>query len=261
VASVSTLAAARACLQAGCDSAYVPAWELDGATLPRGVVPYLPRISHDREERRFLAAAAGAPRILAGTLGALAAAREAGSEVEAHWSLNAVNAHAVAELSDIGASFVWLSPELSGRQIADVVASSVVPVGVAVSGRQEVMVTEHCVLMAEGECKQNCGECKRRLKTRYLKDRKGFELPLVTDPTGRSHLYNAVPLDLTASFEELLATGVSALRLDLETVPPNTAAAWVARVREALQDTLAGRTPVTPEKSTVTSGHFYRGVK
>lgn len=260
VASVSTVAAARSVIQAGCESAYVPVWALDGEPLPRGVVPYLPRVAHDREARAYLDKVKDSPRVLAGTLGLLDEATELGLEAEAHWSLNAVNAHAVAELADLGASFVWLSPELSSRQIKAVASQSVIPIGVAVSGRQELMVTEHCVLMAEGLCKQGCDTCSRRSKPRYLRDRKGYELPVVTDPTGRSHVYNAVPLDLTAALPELLECGVSALRLDLETVPANTAASWVARVRQALQDTLAGRTPVTPEKGSVTSGHFYRGV-
>lgn len=261
VAAVSSVSAARACIQAGCESAYVPAWALGDQPLSAGVIPYLPRVAHDREAARYLEATAQAPLVLAGTLGLIDEARTAGRDVEAHWSLNAANAFAVAELADVGASFVWLSPELSSRQVQSIATEAVVPVGVAISGRQELMVTEHCVLMAEGLCKQGCEACTRRSHPRYLRDRKGYELPVVTDPMGRSHLYNAVPLDLTSALPELLATGVSALRLDLETVPGSIAASWVARVREAMRDTLAGRPPVTPEKGTVTSGHFFRGVK
>jgi putative protease len=261
VAAVSTIASARAVIQAGCESAYVPAWELDGEALPPGVVPYLPRIAHDREQSVHLDSVRGASRVLVGTLGQLDEVASLGVEAETHWSLNAANAHAVAELADMGAAFVWLSPELSSRQIKAIASESVVPVGVAVSGRQELMVTEHCILMAEGLCKQGCATCSRRSKARYLRDRKDYELPVITDPTGRSHVYNAVPLDLTAALPELLGCGVSALRLDLETVHANIAASWVARVRQALQDTLAGREPVTPEKGTVTSGHFFRGVQ
>ena len=51
------------------------------------------------------------------------------------------------------------------------------------------------------------------------------------------------------------------LRLDLETVRANSAAAIVARVRQTLQDVLAGREPSRAERSAVTSGHFFRGVK
>jgi len=261
VATVSTISAARACIQAGCESAYVPAWAIGEEPLPEGVIPYLPRVAHDREAVTYLRDAARSPRVLAGTLGFIDEASEQELEVEAHWSLNAANAYAVAELADAGASFVWLSPELSSRQVKAITAESVVPVGVAISGRQELMVTEHCVLMAEGLCKQGCETCARRSKPRFLRDRKGYELPVITDPTGRSHIYNAVPLDLTSALPELLETGVSALRLDLETVPGSIAASWVARVREALRDTLAGREPVTPEKGTVTSGHFFKGVQ
>jgi len=115
--------------------------------------------------------------------------------------------------------------------------------------------------MAEGECGQRCDSCKRRSGWRFLRDRKGYSFPLRTDASGRTHVYNSVPLDLTHAFPEVLATGVSALRLDLETVRANSAAAIVARVRQTLQDVLAGREPARTERSTVTSGHFFRGVK
>jgi len=261
VAAVSDLPTARACLQAGCNSVHVPVWALGEGPPPRGVVPALPRICHDSEVAAVMSHATKGETVVAGTLGLLTSARQAGARVEAHWSLNALNPFAVAELADVGASFVWLSPELSSRQIAEVAAESVVPVGVSVLGRQEVMVTEHCVLMAEGPCSQRCETCKRRSGWRFLRDRKGYSFPVRTDPTGRSHIFNAVPLDLTSALPELLATGVAALRLDLETEPANRAAAQVARVRQALQDVLAGREPEKSDRSKVTAGHFFRGVK
>ncbi len=217
VASVTDLATARACLQAGCESVHVPAEVLGDGPIPRGVVPMLPRICHDGETDRALESATEGSTVVAATLGLMDLARQSGARVEAHWSLNALNAHSVAELSEIGASFVWLSPELSSRQIAEVTAQSPVPVGISVYGRQEVMVTEHCILMSEGECGQRCDSCKRRSGWRFLRDRKGYSFPLRTDSSGRTHIYNSVPLDLTHAFPEVLATGVSALRLDLET--------------------------------------------
>jgi len=263
VASVSSLPTARACLQAGCESVYIPVEALLGhgdAPLPRGMVLSLPRIAHDAEIGALMQAVAGAPRVQAATLGLVSACAEKGIDVEAHWSLNALNSYAVAELADVGAGFVWLSPELSSRQVSEVVSACPVPVGVAVSGRQELMVTEHCILMSEGPCSQRCESCPRRQGWRFLRDRKGYSFPVKTDSSGRSHVYNSVPLDLTHALPELLATGVAALRLDLETEPANRAAAEVARVRQALQDTLAGREPVRVERDRVTSGHFFRGV-
>jgi len=260
VAVVSDLPTARACLQAGCESVHVPTWALGDDPPPRGVVPILPRVCHDGDADACLRAVHPTARVVAGTLGALARSADSAATVEAHWSLNAMNQYSVAELADMGAGFVWLSPELSSRQVAEVARLSPVPVGVAVVGRQEVLVTEHCVLMSEGECREKCETCKRRTGWRFLRDRKGYSFPVQTDPTGRSHVFNAVPLDLTHALPELLETGVAALRLDLETERANTAAATVARVRQSLQDALAGRAPESQDRRGVTSGHFFRGV-
>jgi len=260
VASVSDLPTARACLQAGCESAHVPVEALGDGPVPRGVVPLLPRICHDREVETCLSRVSEGVRVVAGTLGLIDAARQRGASVEAHWSLNALNPYSVSELAEIGASFVWLSPELSSRQVSEVAKASPVPVGIAVAGRQEVMVTEHCVLMSEGECGERCDSCKRRKGWRFLRDRKGYSFPVRTDAAGRTHIYNAVPLDLTHALPEVLATGVAALRLDLETERANTAAAIVARVRQAMQDALAGREVAPQDRSRVTAGHFFRGV-
>lgn len=263
VASVRDLPSARACLQAGCESVYVPAAVLAGepaARETRGVVASLPRVAHDAEIDGLLAATEGFERVQAATLGLLRACAERGQRVEAHWSLNAVNAYTVAELADLGAGFVWLSPELSSRQIAAVTAESAVATGIAVAGRQELMVTEHCILMAEGPCAQRCESCRRREGWRFLRDRKGYSFPVRTDAAGRSHVYNSVPLDLTHALPEVLDTKVSAIRLDLETEPANRAAAEVARVRRVLEDVLAGRKPDRADRDRVTAGHFFRGI-
>ena len=58
-----------------------------------------------------------------GNLGMLAALGRAGLPVEADWGLDALNPWTVAVLADLGASLVWASPELSGRQIAALVSN------------------------------------------------------------------------------------------------------------------------------------------
>lgn len=259
VAAVSSLEAARACLAAGADEVHVPSWVTGVSRLAPAVVPSVPRACHDSDFERLLAPARQAGVAVAGTLGALAALGKSGCATQAHWSLNALNAHSVAELADVGASFVWLSPELALHQVAAVAAAAVVPVGVAVAGRQELMVTEHCVLMSEGPCSLECETCPRRGATRVLKDRKGYRFPVITDPTGRTHLYNSIPLDLTASLSELVDAGAGALRVDLEAETAEHAAAVVTRVRSAMESALAGRRVNKPD-TPVTSGHYFRGV-
>jgi len=89
----------------------------------------------------------------------------------------------------------------------------------------------------------------------------GYCFPITTDPMGRSHLYNSVPLDLTSALPELLDCDVAALRLDLETTLNTQAAKEAARARRNLI-AVAGDTelelPRRPD--TVTKGHFFRGV-
>jgi putative protease len=87
-------------------------------------------------------------------------------------------------------------------------------------------------------------------------------MPVTTDAEGRAHVYNAVPLDLSRALAELLASGVAALRLDLQSSEPAEAARvtreWRARLDAALEGASLPEAPVT-EPST--SAHFYRGLR
>jgi len=121
-------------------------------------------------------------------------------------------------------------------------------------------VTEHCVLMSEGECAQRCETCARRQGMRFLKDRKGYRFPVVTDPFGRTHVYNAVSLDASNALASLLETGLAAVRVDAETETPHDAADLTRRTRQALQAAASGREVGRAAEST-TSGHFFRGVR
>lgn len=256
VAVVRDAPSAKACLEAGADRVHLPVRVFERlADSERDVrmAPVFPRVMHDGEAGQSFALPADGC-LVAATLGVFDRLGDRG-EIEAHWSLNATNAHAASELADLGASFVWLSPELSSTQISDVAAASPVPVGIAIAGRQELMATEHCVLMAEGECSRECARCSRRSTIRRLRDRKGYEFPVWTDETGRTHLFNSVPLDLTSALVEVRRTGVAGLRLDLESYSAEEAACETRRVRHALDGD-----PFEPVAGATTTGHFFRGV-
>ena len=262
-ASAESVSLASRALAAGADESHVPVYSLgrDPDSTEPGIVPLVPRILHDREvgrATRFLAR--GAP-VVAGNLGVFASARDAGARIQAHWGLNALNQWSVAALSQLGAELVWLSPELSGSQIATIAESSSVPLGIAVYGRQEVMVTEHCILMAEGECDVRCATCERRAQPRFLKDRKGYRFPVMTDVTGRSHLYNAVPLDLVSAIPEQLSNGIRAFRLDFTIESPDEIDRITGQVRRTLDAALAGSDVAEPLVQPATTGHYFRGVR
>lgn len=275
VAVVSNMSAARACLQAGADRVQIPIEAMEGDADDR-ISPVLPRTCHDAEEQRVRSALVGCRSAVAATLGLLDEAAKRCAHTESHWSLNVTNSHAAVALAERGATLVWLSPELTAGQVSRIAAESPVPVGLAVLGRQELMVTEHCVLMAEGPCSRHCTVCPRREGASLLRDRKGYEFPVVTDTSGRSHIYNAVSLDLTGSLDEVLATGVDSVRLDLETDDTQQAARSVERARALLEEAAARHRPTgsrrrnegahsagrrgTGRAMGTTTGHFFRGV-
>jgi putative protease len=251
---------ARACLAAGADRALLAA--SFSRLAPEGAGILLPRVAHQAEVEALLDVARGsAEPVVAGNLGLLLAAADAGLAVEADWGLNAVNPWTAGVLADLGVSMVWASPELSGRQLASLVEASPVPVGVVVGGRLELMIAEHCILQAAGPCGHECAACARRRQVWVLRDRKGYDMPVTTDADGRAHVYNAVPLDLARALPEIVAAGVAAVRLELQSSTPDEAAAATSVWRERLDLTVQGR--LHPDTSIVepsTSGHYYRGL-
>jgi len=278
IAVVGSLSAARAVLNAGANEAHMNAWLLadvgadgidgdaDFDPQTSGIVPVLPRIAKNDELDTYYGIAERFGRAVCSTLGQLAVCKQRGISAQAHWSLNVANPYAVRALVDtFSPTRIWLSPELSGRQIAGIVERSNACVGTALFGQQEVMVTEACLLEgltdSANPCTQSCLDCNRRKRHYALRDKKGYCFPVSSDPFGRSHVYNSVPLDLTAAFPELLDSGVAALRLDLENALNTQAAKEVARARRNLI-AMAGdeelELPRRPE--TVTKGHFFRGV-
>ena len=273
---------ARAAKRAGADAVYVHALNykrgtamvggqvsptVEQAGYPNRAVLALPTIAHGAvegtRESRFGfdamdAVRAGKP-VLADNIGQLLEAVAAGAEAEAGPHIPALNRFALDELADLGVRRVWLSPELSMGQIAQVSRNKPVSLGLYVSGAAELMVTEHCLLMSQGPCNRNCTECVRRKSPHFLKDRKGFEMPVVTDCCGRSHLYNAVSLDLTHLMPDLLAAGVDAVMVDATLLNVEETTAAVRRAVRA-RDVAQKSGDALKKVDGATTGHIFRGV-
>lgn len=261
VVAVAGIHTAAACRGAGADEVLLSAAFASSEGAGDGLL--LPRVAHDAEVAGLLERARRVTgTVAAGNLGLLAGLSESGTDVWADWGLNVVNPWTVAALAELGVDGVWASTELSGRQIASLIELSPLPVGVVVGGAVELMIAEHCVLQAAGPCSHECAGCARRRDAWALRDRKGYEMPVSTDLSGRAHVYNAVGLDLSRALPELLAAGVAALRLDLQTASAHEAATLTRLWRERLDLAVAGR-PL-PGRSILepsTTAHFYRGVR
>ena len=180
-------------------------------------------------------------------------------KLEAGPSLGICNAEALALMARLGLTQAWLSPELSSKDIAAISPSSPLPLTLTIVGRQEVMTTEHCILMAQGPCEQNCLTCARRKAPRLLEDQKGYRFPVRTDDQGRSHLFNAVELDLVPFMPELISLGISTFVVDGTLLTTKDLRFEVERAIRARDIGVRGAGSL-PKREGYTTGHFFRGV-
>ncbi|MDO5043123.1 MAG: DUF3656 domain-containing protein [Slackia sp.] len=192
--------------------------------------------------------------------GQLVRAREEGMHVEVGPHVPVTNAFSLQVMADMGVERVWLSPELTLAQIEKLGEQTPVALGLTVSGYQELMTTEHCLLMSQGPCDQRCSECARRKSPHFLEDRKGYQFQVVTDSCGRSHLYNAVQLDAAHLACDLIAAGVSAFMVDTTLMNVEQTTKAVSRVVRA-RDIAAKGDNSLPKAEGCTTGHLFRGVR
>lgn len=274
---------ARAARKAGAELIYIPAQfykrgeaniagqvsgTVEQAGYPKKSIVALPEVEHDSvgSTRETLVdfdvweyVSANKP-LMVENLGQLYKATQLGAQPEVGPHLSMYNKHALYYAAEKEATRVWLSPELSLGQISDLADESPVPLGLTVVGAQKLMTTEHCLLMSQGPCNQVCATCPRRKSPHYLKDRKGYEFTVITDLCGRSHLYNAVPLDNAHAVADLIRAGVSALAVDATLMTSAETSKAVARVVRARDIARSGDNHVSKTENT-TSGHLFRGVQ
>lgn len=275
-------ACARAARKAGADAVYVPVLNyrrgqscvagqlsdtVEQAGYPNRAIPVLPTVEHDMvcgaREYTFdfdawKYAKPGKP-VLADNMGQIKAACELGCLVEAGHHVPVTNAAAAALLQEWGVQRIWMSPELTLGQIQQIAEQVQMPLGLAIIGQQELMVTEHCLLSSQGPCDRACATCPRRKSPHYLKDRKGYEMPVVTDCCGRSHLYNAVSLDIAHAAGDLVAAGIRAFMVDATLMTVEQTRAATARAVRARDLALRGAGSVARAEGT-TTGHLFRSI-
>ncbi len=270
---VADAAGAKAALRAGADLLYLhelnfeandgdiinPLDALKGFSAKTPIKMLLPAITHDYDLEELADELECGMALVANNLGEIELFGNLGFEIDGGQSLNITNEQSVRALARLGIKQAWLSPELSCHNIAEISASSPLPLALTVFGKQEVMVTEHCLLMAQGPCDQNCAKCVRRKAPRLLEDRKGYKLPVQTDNNGRSHLYNAVALDLIPSMPELVTLGISTMVVDATLLTTKEIKTEVERAVRARDLAVKGAGSL-PKREGYTTGHLFRGI-
>ena len=250
---------ARAAFDAGAARVYATADDLSRGEWPEGVIAWLDEVCREGDHDRLDPWVVKGLPVAVGNVSELALAAQRGAAPEIRSCIPVHNESCVVALEEAGAAGLWLSPELTLRQIEEVAKDAPVELGVLLIGAQELMVTEHCMLMSQGPCDENCAECPRRKSPHVLKDRKGYEFPVVTDAMGRSHLYNAVETDIAPAMPDLLAAGISSYMVDATLMNAEETAHAVGRAIRALHVAQNDGNAIAKMPNT-TSGHLYRGV-
>lgn len=162
-----------------------------------------------------------AAAVVCRNLSQIEAARAAGTAWEVAPPIPVWNARTVRWLAALGARRVWLPYELAAdemRAIAAAVPEVEVAPLVQLEPHAQLMVTEHCLLTAEGPCARSaaeaaadataaephagadaprgcCRACPRRLASqagdRVLVDADGARLPVRVDALGRTRIFDA----------------------------------------------------------------------
>lgn len=149
----------------------------------------------DAERTRALMQRAG--RVVCRNLGQVAMARELGMTFDIAAPVFCANRATLVWMRGLGAGRVYVPAELLGNdkeRIAELAAEPDV-LGPIDADRSELMVSEHCLLTAEGVCatdatgQAHCRDCLRRRQTRYLVERDGTRLPVAVDACGRTRIF------------------------------------------------------------------------
>lgn len=282
VAWATNPSCARAAKRAGADAVYVPVLNFrrgqsvlagvrqddpEQAGYPKQCVMALPTIDHDplpsvREYQLSFDLwdyVREGKLVYADSLASVIRAIDCGARVEVGSHVPITNAATLSVFDELGVERAWLSPELTLGQIDDIARASALELGVTVIGSQELMITEHCLLMSQGPCNEQCETCPRRSTGHRLVDRKGFDFPVVTDMLGRSHLYNGIELDIAQNIVDLIDIGITAVMVDTTLMDKKGASEAVNRAVRARDLALSERKAIS-KRSNTTTGHLFRGV-
>lgn len=211
---VTDARAARAAQDAGAMRVYATTDALLQGSWPDDVIPVLDEVCREQDLGRLDPWVRTGVPCAVGNVSHLALAGETGARAEIRGCVPVHNRVCLQTLVDAGAAGVWLSPELSLDDIAQVAAGAPVPVGYVVAGRSRVMTCEHCVLQVADRCIRDCARCGLRMQDLYLRGDAGELNPIRTDVHGRTRVYAARETDAVPQLPQLIEAGVTRLGVD-----------------------------------------------
>lgn len=236
------------------------------------LMPSFFRITEDKELLKMkerIQARENLEGVLVGNIGLLRAIGNLRNiPIIADYSFNIFNNGAIAFLENVGE--VTLSPELTLRQIRDIIEKTPISCEVIIHGSLPLMVSKYCpmstILNAKDQ-KHGCSFCSG--KQLGLKDRLGMVFPIVRGNNCKIEILNAKKLCMIEHMEELIKANITNVRIQFtmedEEEIKETLNAYFERIKIALEEH-----PVQSQATTafiakmkeqgLTKGHFYRGV-
>lgn len=183
--------------------------------------------------------------------------------IHADIGLNVFNSYTARLLRENRVDSITLSPELTLKQIEDIIKRDNISYETIGYGYLPVMVMKHCPMSLVKNCKgDNCSLCNFN-KGYGLKDRKDIVFPF-NRQDDITTIYNSVPLVVMEDLNTILDQGVDMVRLDF-TFEDND----VSMIQDAYFDRLCGKMSRNElnqildyfrEKTGFTKGHYFRGV-
>ena len=215
----------------------------ENGTKPVVVLPRVVADSQVQEVTDILKdlAEKGIDEALVGNLGHVFMAKSAGMKVRGDFGLNIFNSYSVDVLRQAGFISATASFELRIAQIKDL--AKTVPTEMIVYGRLPLMVSDQCIIS------HSAGRCTCQTPSQ-MSDRMGSVFPVVREYGCRNVILNAHKLYLADKKEDLMSSGLWAMRM-MFTTESGREAYETARCYMGLSDY---------KPNVLTRGLYYRGV-
>ncbi len=215
----------------------------------------------DVQEQMLTAIEAGFEGIVAANHGVLMKALSLGFKTITDSSFNVFNRRAASVLLGRGTELIVLSPEINFEQVKEV--SAEIKTECIVHGKLQVMESEHCLIAALAKSEAIPGYLQDK-GSFWLRDKKGFIFPVMTDERGRTHIFNSKEMCLLEDIPRLVDAGVSMLRIDARIAEPSLTGQVVTSYREAIDSCYdkrrAGGKKCRDISAEFTRGQYHRGV-
>lgn len=211
--------------------------------------------SKHREEKCFQCA----PSLVISNYSQLYRAVKQSRLFDTSWHIPVFNTQSARILSELGAQTIWLSEELSLQEIIALIPSdSSSAFGIKVFGRNQAMISEHCVLQVANACIEDCKRCRLRTQELYLQDSEGNKYPVYTDVLGRSRIFDSKPLDIVEHIPQLLKAGVAKFLIDARGLDQVQLCDAIERVQSFTAQSRGDRNTIKPtQKPASYTGHLF----